>query len=294
MAIITTNAASPDEQKRLQDAGRFLDGYVRAGVAFRVTVQRDAPADSAFGEARTTDEGRWSYQFANLLTSAADDHLLTVAGLLSSTVIAIPRYGCYTLLRGAVEADARACWLLDSAVSPKRRLGRGFTERLQSLLASKKLSKARRQHAERRIPRLEEAARLLSIAPKYAEIRQPDGTKRQGPLIAFGEARPNATALLDKLLPERSRIGRGLGAFTYQFLSGNLHAAPWALMFDAVPGERIDADTTMAITVVNVERLMSLVTVAVRVHDMALARIAQLAGGNRRTWDDHRGPVPNF
>src|SRR5439155_1598807 len=57
-------------------------------------------------------------------------------------------YAPYTLVRGAIEADAWACWLLDTQLTPRERLARALTIRAFSLRELYRLGETR-QDSER-------------------------------------------------------------------------------------------------------------------------------------------------
>ena len=108
--------------------------------------------------------------------------------------------------------------------------------------------------------------------------------KKGRELDAFGsEVRPEATRLLASLLPEREAGSNGLalGEFAYRSLSGRSHGALWALIANAKPIGQPELGITLAAISADIDELLHLLSVAVRLHDAALGRLAGAVGKDK-------------
>src|SRR5258708_15993839 len=132
---------TPSENKRVRSAVEFLGRYVDgSSLTWGAQAFSEPRKGSPYELACQLPRGRWSFDFARLHLAAAEDHLHTTAAILNVTV---PAYAAYTVLRGCLEASARACWLLEPTLSPRQRQERGFTQRLNSLQGVQKFKQFR-------------------------------------------------------------------------------------------------------------------------------------------------------
>ncbi len=86
---------------------------------------------------------------AGMYLHVALEHYLTVQSMFIPAEVpqgapapTLRNYSPYTIVRGALEADAWACWLLDPALGPDQRLARAMTVRALNLREVRRLGLA--------------------------------------------------------------------------------------------------------------------------------------------------------
>jgi hypothetical protein len=213
-------------------------------------------------------DGQWVH-FAAQSIHMANDHLRT---LLRSWAPPDPISDSagFTVVRGAAEASARACWLTDTTLSDRERTARGILEARYSWdNVARVLIDPTPALAER--DRLTEAAAAVGF--RLA------GGSREG--TCNGERRPGSTWLLASLLPAPVPSEAGTqGQLAYAWLSGHAHAEPWVFLLDMM---RAGAGQVAA--PLNVERLVSLLRVgALRLYNLAMLQMVELAGHDDAAW----------
>ena len=274
-----------DEEDRANVAINFLNRFVR--IAWEYFLDRRENAAPASVVARAKGNGDLVLVLdAGLFLEAAADHFQTVVNVFVHGPI--PRYSLYTVIRGALEADALACWLLDTTVDDTERLGRALTFRASNLFEVKRMGlapsgKTPVAHYDERIKRVVAAAKRWNLEPK---------TRKDG-LVTFVQT-PGHTALLRQLLPEKSSENKDLtvGEHTYAALSARAHGTQWALLNNATVVARLDQHQNIAAIEVDVLEVISLLGVAVSLHDEAIKRMAILSGVESTAWEARRGPMP--
>ncbi len=223
---------------------------------------------------------------ASLLHDAAGDFFTTIVNEFVHGPL--PRFSLYTLVRGALEADAWACWLLDPSIDDTKRLERILTLRSNSLFEMKSLgispkSTSPARHYNKRIKRVLAAGKRWKLARK---------TNKRG-LETFVEM-PYVTPLLRSLLPQTSAKNKHLtvGEQTYGELSARAHGTTWALLSNITPVARLSRFRQMAYSELDVTESVRLLGVAVHLHDQATTRMAELAGIDPADWQKRRGDLP--
>jgi len=194
----------------------------------------------------------------------------------------------YTLVRGALEADAWACWLLDPAPSAVERLGRAMTVRALNLREVRRLGlrfpDGERVDYRTRIARVTAVAQRHGLAEKW---------NIEGDLVWVGSPRPDASALLGEVLPDKSEDTNGepLGWHTYSLLSARAHGNPWAVLHNIQSAERFGDHASSAEVVIDVMELMRLLRISLRVHSEAIRRATVLDDRDPADWERQRGPT---
>lgn len=268
--------APPAEATRIVEVHRFLSSYLPRAIEFR--WQLKAVAGSHRDKMSALPGETWAFELADLYLVAAGDHLGAVVNLLET----LPIYAGLTVIRGAFEAGARACWLLDPTIQPRQRQERGFTERWSNLSSLSKFSSWRERAKEARSKLAKEAA-AIGISPVLNKHET----------VGLGVARPGPTALIEKLLPEALDVGDTEGRFVYRVLCGSGHSEPWALLANARkvgPGDNETSSLTKLEANVNV--LLMVLRTAVGLFDRAQVYYAQLSGAPG-DWEKARGQLPD-
>jgi hypothetical protein len=158
-------------KRQLHASERFLGEVVEPPVPA-------SPIAVAFAN-RARDE----FDGGRLAIFAAEDHLRTILVVVDAGVL--PGCALYTVLRGAVEAVARAAYLLEPTSVTERR-AHALNLRLENLLEQAKVKRDDAKLTERR-QHLEARAGLLGVQVLRS---------RSGRAMGFGEARrwPRSTA----------------------------------------------------------------------------------------------------
>ena len=200
--------------------------FARQFREFMSRNQRPAsgsPADrEAQGEPYAGDWGTHPssdvFATAYLTATSCTDHLLGLADVLSSRNAV---YAAYTLVRGAVEAAARGCYLTDLDIDGKERVRRTMNYRLDALCERALIFGD--MHGDYAAQKLDETRQRISDFARSARqhgFAFHDANGRGRP-ASIGAAQPKAMQLIslavDKDVPE---VGR-----TYQrLLSATAHA----------------------------------------------------------------------
>jgi hypothetical protein len=142
--------------------------------------------------------------------------------------------------RAAIEAAARAKWLLDPKLDRRTRIERDLTERLASLWDQRLLGPATEPDLSRRRDEILDQARRAGFVPMLP--------RKQAPHV--GSPRPKATSVMIALFdhPEAGAEDENLGRLMQSFLSMFVHSSSGGLM-SAVLQEHavaIDAERTSA------------------------------------------------
>jgi hypothetical protein len=263
--------ATPAEQLLIDAANAHVRARVSAADVYRAAV-RPAPG-SEYAKAVEDWRGNQPGPLAELLVISADYHLLTFRATLSTREL-YP-LGSYTLLRGAAEPAARASWLVDPSVSPKVRRARVLVERLNALQERRKFA-GQRGPADDRIKTLVEDATALGHRAVDGKLKKPEH---------FGEARPAATTLFARLLPDLAAAGADpIGANLYRILSGFTHSVPWALLAQSESFQGDRPGFKWARVELNIAWLIALFNEVLMLHDIALERLAAQVGEGPERW----------
>lgn len=275
---------TPAEARCADRVIRHLGPYVDTAWTFFLECTANPARGSAIYRAKRNKDLILTLD-VSLALSAATDHFQTVANVFSA--VPIPRYSLFSVVRSALENDARACWLLDPTIDDAHRLARALTDRAGSLFEFRRIGKkvGNRTPAQNyawRIKRPLSAARRWNIGH----------TKYQDGRIVFG-VRPKITNLTNDLLPAKSLINKKMtvGQHTYAALSARTHGDPWALVGTPVgrPG-RLNRRQSGVMVGTDIEELVRLLGITLQLHDRAMTQLATLAGLEPGLWEERRGP----
>jgi hypothetical protein len=166
------------------------------------------------------DPVRGAHLAAGLLLGAASDALQGLNPILQAQAsdAHFPMAQVSTG-RTAVEACARAAWLLEAGIDARERVARGMTERLVSLWELERFPASFPLRAKK----ANETAEITSTG-RGLKFTVKDPTDRKPGWIGF--ARPSATHLVADLLAGADRWG----AFVYQLASAATHLTEYALV----------------------------------------------------------------
>lgn len=181
-------------------------------------IMREVSQQGAFaGEwgQRTVEN---AYSGAFLLAVTAEDLIGGMCRLVlmdEATVV-----GYVLLARGAVEHAARAFWLLEPDIGPKRRVARHQTQRIASFAELKKLPRESIDHD------------LMSekLAEIYAEANRFGFQKltRKGRPAALEEEMPGGTSLVRELM--KGPDGDDWGGTIYSYWSATAHGTLYSIL----------------------------------------------------------------
>jgi hypothetical protein len=175
---------------------------------------------------------RWTDSYAIIRAHAADDHLLTLSGLLVGELI--PRASCYTVLRGALEADAWAFWALAPDKDQQERWRRQAIDRLFSAAQRRTATGGRVKGMSQRVTlalRQADRAGVLD-ATRLANAGKPSPSRGKLLRLVLQRERPKVTDVISEALApwNEPHPSRPRGAVLYQVLSGYAHGEIWAHM----------------------------------------------------------------
>jgi hypothetical protein len=272
--------ASPHDKRQIHAAITHIRARVKAADNYRDAVR---PAvESPEAEELTTWRGNHPGATAEMLIVSADFHLLSLAAALSSRDI-YP-FGGFTLLRGAAEPAARAAWIMEPGISQFDRRARVLVERLDALQEMRKFRNLRGE-ADERIGQLVADAAALGHRAVSGKRVKPEH---------FGQARPDATNLFAKLLPDVSGLGGDApGGRLYRLLSAYSHSALWAILAQRESDVESSPGMRSAMIVLNVDWLMGNLSQVLKLHSIAMRRLAGQIGEGAERWDQVLQSLPS-
>jgi hypothetical protein len=283
---VTPGRMTPEDQRIARVTLAYLHRCLRAESAFFAEA-RDRPRVGSAMETLIADKDLMQpILLAGMYLEVARDHYGAVLWAFTPPA-EVSRYAPYTLLRGALEADAWACWLLDTHITPTERLARSLTVRASDLREVRRLDLAD-QHSD-----WDYRERIAQVEAVAARHQLPELRNKEGDLYAVGMRRPEMVPLLEELLPEQ-HVGpnaQPLGSRTYGLLSARAHGNPWAVLHNVKRAGRVRPHVAVAEVELDVVELMRLLRVALRLHSEAMCRTAILNGQDPEDWEKLRGPT---
>jgi len=149
-----------------------------------------------------------------LLVESTGDHALAVSRLLEPPLLTVAPW---TSVRGALEAAAYGCWLMDSDIAVRERVARSLAFRYGGLLHQKKAAYSMGdengvRHAKGRIQKIKEDARRLGFEEKI---------DKKGRVVGVATALPSSTECI------RDNLFNEVG---YRILSSIAHSHPSAMI----------------------------------------------------------------
>jgi hypothetical protein len=272
--------ASPVEKLQIGAAIAHIRARVAAADTYREEV-RPVVGSKQEMELRSW-RGNRPGSTAEMLLVSSDFHLLTLAAALSARDI-YP-FGGFTLLRGAAEPAARAAWIMEPDISFVDRRARVLVERLDALQEMRKF-KNLRGRADEDIARLVTDATALGHPIVDGKKVKPEH---------FGQARPDATNLFARLLPDvAGRGGDAPGGRLYRLLSAFSHSTLWAILAQRESEEDSAPGMKSAMIVLNVDWLMGNLGQVLKLHNIAMRRLADQIGEGPQRWDRILQGLPN-
>jgi hypothetical protein len=284
---------SEEEQLHAGLTIAYLHTCLAAGPAFLADILQQPRAGSVAEWSLKDKDLLEPILLAGMYLHVAAEHYRSVESMFIPTTVppgapepGVRNYSPYTLIRGAFEAEAWACWLLDPDVTPTARLGRAMTVRALNIREVRRLGltddSGKGIDYNARITRVSAVARRHQLAEKF---------NIDSDLVWVGAAPPNLTELLGELMSDRSSEtnNQPLGPHTYSLLSARAHGDPWAVLHGATRGRRFGQFATTAELVIDVIELMRLLSISLRLYSEALLRAAVLDGRPASDWEGRRG-----
>jgi hypothetical protein len=157
----------------------------------------------------------------------AEEDLRSIARLLEEP---LPVYGPAALLRTIMEVSSRAWWAFEPGIGTRRRVVRGYIDRVASLVESSRIRTGAATEEEelvraKSLERLEEVRRSAMILGFDIKF-----DRRGGLLSAADEPAPRQTELIRRQLDYT-------GEASYKLLSGIAHGVLFAMMWRTKPVE---------------------------------------------------------
>src|SRR5258708_1737426 len=204
MAPITVGDLTCAEASSITAAAEWLPNYVNAGSNFRAHC-RDTFVAASPSEGLKALGFESGDEQAALRGGVADDFLLGTSQLMASTK-GITNFPLWATIRGAFEADAMICWLLEPGLPTLSRAARMLSLRLHLQKLNEKYVPFRAHAAERRKVIGDQAAGL--------------GLTVHGETVG-GEKQPTMTDLVKALLPDLDdETEAELGGLLFHVLAG--------------------------------------------------------------------------
>jgi hypothetical protein len=217
------------------------------------------------------DPDGWWLMYSHSSLYVAIDHLTALVALWAAP--AIPHSAGYTVIRGAAEAAARACWLVDPSVASRDRTARGIAEAAYDLGCMTRVEGDTESMRQRKTVFETTIARAGFAVDRGACENQ----KHPGP-----------TSLMHWLLsaPITSGATRTTGGLAYTLLSGYAHAETWATLMDM---KRVDP--RMGVMALNLPRQIQLLRLAMRLLHTGVCWTVELAGFDVEAWKQEAVPL---
>lgn len=265
-----TLSASPEETEQIQALREGLLPYTRASGDFRNSCLGVAAPGSASAAMRRLGFPAGE-QGPGLRAWAAESNLMGFAILLSAE--AIPNFAPQAVLRGALEGDAWALWLLDPSLSPKKRAARWLTARLENVNSYRryKIPEAL-SHADERTEEIVREATRLGLQPTVDE--------KTGSVVAIGKRPPTKSDLVAQLLPDlnETSLGIEMGRLVYLYLSGYSHAELSAVLMGRRPLGPPGESSQPTLLPMGLGLVLLVFRCVLLLHDRMLTKTAQFEG----------------
>jgi hypothetical protein len=153
-----------------------------------------------------------AYSQGTSLIEVAADHL---AAFTRTVTEPVQNIAPWTLARAVLESCALSCWLLDTKVTSRQRVGRSLALRYEGLVQQYKFSQA--------LPRPSETAKVKSRIEEVEAVAESIGFSKlrsdKGKRIGIGQVMPTITEIVRDTLNEEAH---------YRLFSAMAHAHHWA------------------------------------------------------------------
>lgn len=171
----------------------------------------DSPAAKELQAFKRPESLLTAYGQGTGLIEVAADHLIAVTKTLTEPAQTVAPW---TTARVVLEASALSCWLLDTKITARVRVGRSLSFRYEGLIQQKKFVKAigvKTDDVNLRIEEVEAMAESLG----FAKLR----SKKSGDRTGIGQIMPSVTEIIRDTLQEEAN---------YRLFSAMAHAHHWA------------------------------------------------------------------
>ena len=274
---------------RLEVLGRLIEAHlnhVNQQLAPEIEVKPGSPcaleqaaSEQGPGGPWTDEPAHTAFSLVNLKLTAAKDHLMSLRKLLEAPVTL---YGPMTMARASVEASAAAYWLLDPAVSVRKRVARSISDQLRS--ANESLKALRLLVDDSDDDGVVEAIQdvVAAIQTEANEL----GVELKRP--------PSLTQLVGEVMTEHmTSLDRGKGL--YKYMCAIAHGTNYAVLQHLRPiGDADDPRRQRVQGHVPIQGIEWSVTATLGAHTSAVDRVFTYCGLDRWAWDgwmNHVGKV---
>jgi hypothetical protein len=173
---------------------------------------------------------------------------------------------------------------MDPSLSSFDRRARVLVERLSAIYEMRQFKNLRRI-ADDRIKELVDDARALGHKPVDGKRFKPEH---------FGQARPTATSLFARLLPNVfDDAADAPGGRLYRILSAFSHSTLWAVLAQRELVQDYQPGLKSAMVVLNVDWLLGQLRLVLQLHDIAMRRLAGQIGEGPDRWDGVLQELPS-
>src|SRR5579872_897399 len=171
------------------DLAMTIGAYCQPAISTADAFMTNPAPSSIVAHEATTERAGTTYSHAIGYLFTGVDHLWALVATMR--LDQPPHTACYTLARSAIEAAARASWLLEEGITLEQRIARGLTERLNDANQEYLVYKDR--------SRLDQ--RIANVRARAASHGLTDKLSRRGEVVGFGgEHRPSATSAVNVLM----------------------------------------------------------------------------------------------
>lgn len=266
----------------MQRAAAVAATYWSAAEAHRRAVEDQALPSSPIGRAHRTKRLRWHPDMAALRLVSAHDHVNTLTAVLVAGQFS--HQSAYTLVRGILEADAVACWLLTTTSARERRrrriIDRGFQAYWRLQFQGKETDR-----------------RSGSIARQIRSVL-PAARSRASTIDVLKTAkssRPSMASLVTDLLSANSAAtSRPVGSMLYNLVSGFAHGEVWTTAMGTVAGTRMSPLASIASVSGDVRRFIIVLSWLFPAHEVVMERWLTLADADSDSWKAVRDQIPDL
>lgn len=214
-----------------------------------------------------------AFSIPSLLIVASEDHVNSLRLLLHRA----SQFSLAVLARAALEAAARAWWLLDPRIEIDERIRRSMNELLYSGERFVRLEELHEGEDFGGLKRMEETAH--DAEGIGFEVRR---SKRTGFPVAIGDNRPSSGDLIEAMMSEYHST---MGPFMWRQLSAVTHSTAFALELGVRMGKHpLDPEMKALVPRAQTGDLEWPATVAATGHAQAFERMTEMYGWNADSW----------
>ena len=177
-----------------------------------VKPKTDSPAAKELEAFERPESLLTAYSQGTSLIEVAADHLVAFTRTVTEPAQSIAPW---TLARAVLETSALSCWLLDTKITSRQRVGRSLALRYEGLVQQTKFGQA--------LPLPSETAKVKSRIEEVEAVAESIGFSKlrsdKGKRIGIGQVMPTITEIARDTLNEESH---------YRLFSAMAHAHHWA------------------------------------------------------------------